>query len=129
MTPPEEQHAAAILALLNAGNAAAYEIDKIKGFGANLPPQYNEVTLSWRFGGLLRLSARPGNDGYRFTTRAVARLLVSARRVQQAADDALTGKRLMIAGQLSSPIQRESRDAFAEDSGWYSALTTWTYVI
>lgn len=124
----EEQHAVAILAALNAANANAHDVDDLKNL-STLPVAYNEFGIAWRYGALQRAGRTGPRSGFRFTTRAVAKTVSNVREMQRRADAALQDRSLVIGGEKTTPIQRESRDLPADDEGYYSALTTWTYVI
>jgi hypothetical protein len=123
----EEQHAAAILAALNAAGAAAYDVDDLTNL-ATLPSYYTEFGIAWRYGALQRAGRTGKCEGYRFTTRAVAKTVSNARVMQDRAETALQDRVLVIDGVPTTPIQRDSRDQIAPDEGWYSGLTTWTFV-
>lgn len=128
--PTEADHLAAILAALNKGDVLAYGLRELQAMGGDLPDAYIEVNLSWRFGSVPRLSGRNTTDGYRFTTRAVAKNGEwNVHELQRLASDAVRGRRLPIAERESTPVQRESSDPVEYGDGWYSAWTTWTYVI
>jgi len=124
-----EDNAAAVLTLLNTALAPrdAYELDKVP---SPRPPQYVEITLSRMFGGERRQCGSIGATGYRVTVRAVSQSTVSSvRRDLEKCRAALEFNRLSVGAHLSTPIQFETEDPAAYDSGWFSGLQSFTYVI
>jgi hypothetical protein len=124
----EEQHAAAVIARLNAGNAAAYDLDDLKALPAQ-PSIYTEVTVERRFGGDSSLGGTIARAGWRITTRTVAKTVSNAREMRNRARTQLVSARLTVDGKTTTPIRFESEDPIGDDDGWYSGLTTWTYAI
>lgn len=122
----EEQHAAAVIAAINALSGAAYDLDDIKAL-ATTPTSYNEVTVSRVFAGVPRLSADMGTTSWRITSRAVAKTVTNAREMRGRATLALENARLTIAGETTTPIQFETDEGIGEDNEWFSGLTAWTY--
>lgn len=124
----EEQHALAVIAALNAANAAAYDIDDLKGM-TTLPAQYTEVTISRRFGAPNRNNGSTGRSGWRVTARTVAKTVSNAREMRKRARAGLEFARLTVDGAQSTPVQFESEDPIGDDDGLYSGLTTYVYAI
>lgn len=122
----EEPNAVAVLALLNAGNASAYDSDALKEL-PTLPANYNEVTVERRFGGQARAVGSTTRRGWRITVRSVGIVIDNAREMRRLAD--VEGARLVVDGKTSTPIQFESADPIGEDDGRWSGLTTYTYAI
>lgn len=126
--PSEQQHATALLSMLTTGNVPVFEVDAIKSMGT--PPQkYAEFELEWRPGAVSRANAQQTANGYRFTTYYIADNVANARNVLRLVEAAVRGKRVTVAGRVSTPIQRESADPIDEVNGRYSGWTTWTYVL
>ena len=121
----EEPVAAAFIAALNANSAAAYDHDDVP---ATLPPYFTQVTVSRRFGGVMR-GERPTSTLYRATTRAVAKNVTTAREMRRRAQVALEGTTLVIGGIETTPIQFEAEDAINPDDGYFSGLTYWTFAL
>lgn len=128
MTGTEEQHAAAIVAALNAESAAAYDLDDLKKLAAQ-PAFYTEVTVTPRFGAPNRNPGSTGRRGWRITTRQVADTVSNAREMRRRTHAALEFARLSVAGGTSTPVQFEGAEAIGEDDGKWSGLETWTYAI
>lgn len=127
--PTEEQHATAVKAALTTAQAAPYDLDDLKTL-ETLPAYYTEVTVSRRFvGDGLRASREPGIRAVRLGTRFVAKNITTAREMQKRTTDALEGVSLTVSGETTTPIEFESADVIAEDDGYWSGLTTWTYVV
>lgn len=125
-----EAHTAAVIAALNAGspNANAYTLDDLKGLSTK-PAAYTEVTVSHRYGAPNRAGGSTGRIAYRIATRYVAQFEVNAQRLRDLSDTALRFTHLSIGGDTTTPVQFESEDPIGDDDGWFSGLTTWTYVI
>ena len=116
--------AAAFIAALNASNAAAYDHDDVP---ATLPPYFTQVTVSRRFGGVMR-GERPTSTLYRATTRAVAKNVTTAREMRRRAAQ-IEGTSLTVGGEKTTPIQFEAEDAINPDDGYFSGLTYWTFAL
>lgn len=124
----EEDHAAAIFAALTGANAAPYDLDELRD-PATRPAAYNEVTVSQRAGAPNRNVASTGRTGWRITTRSVAKTVTNAREMRSRARTGLLYVRLTVDGAVTTRIQFESEEPIAEDDGWFSGLTSWTYTI
>lgn len=127
------QHAAAVIAALNvqlaAAGATAYDIDALRKMTAT-PKNYVEVTVSRRFGSEPRSVARYSATGWRVTTRWVsATSIANARNLEARGHAALEGAVLAVDGRTSTPVQFETAEPIADDEGWWSGLTAWTYVL
>jgi hypothetical protein len=123
----EEQHAAAVIAALEAANP--YEVDDLKEL-KRLPDFYTEVTLSPRFGGgPRRQTAQEGTQSYRIITRYVATRVASARELRRRTKAALQDVCLTIDGERTTPIQFETGDVISADEGYYSGADFWTYTL
>lgn len=126
----DDQHAAAVIAAINAQlppAARAYDLDDVP---ATPPQQYVEVTLSRVFGGNSRLGGGIGTTGWRITTRAVATTVGNARLMRQLTGAALEDVSLAVAGAETTGIEFETEDPIGPDGDagqWFSGLTTWTY--
>lgn len=120
----------AVLALLTAAGAEPITLGEAQQLGeAALPDTYTEVTISPRAGGRNRSTASSDAQGWRVTTRAVARLEANARAVRKDATDALRFARLDLPGARSTPLQLETATVIDRDDGsWFSGLTRWTFV-
>lgn len=126
----EQLHATAVLTVLNAAlptQTRAYDVSEVPD---TKPPHYVEVMLSRRFGGARRASADTGTGGWRIATRVVDKESVTdARNTASKVRDALEFARLAVAGKQSTPVQFEGAEPIGPDDGWWSGLTTWTYVL
>jgi hypothetical protein len=120
----EEEVAAAFIAALAAANAVPYDYDEIP---KPLPAYYTEVTVTRRFGGVMR-GEKPTTTLYRGTTRAVAKNVTTAREMRRRAAS-LEGTTITVGGIVSTPIQFETEEPIGLDEGYQSGLTTWTWAI
>lgn len=120
----------AVLTLLAAAGADPLTLGHAQQLGeSDLPDTYTEVTISPRAGGRNRSTASSDAQGWRVTTRAVARLEANARAVRKDATDALRFARLELPGTRSTPLQLETATVIdRDDGGWFSGLTRWTFV-
>lgn len=126
MTAPTEQdHAAAIIAALNAAGAVPYLLGAVP---ATPPDYYTEVTVERRFIDEPRVTVGGDRRGWRFTTRAVARKEANARNLRTKAD-ALENQRLTVAGQVTTKVRFEGSEPIGDDNDWWTGLTTWTYLL
>lgn len=124
----EEQHRTAVLAVLNAANANAYDIDDLKT-ALTLPANYTEVTVSRRYGGENRNTGSTGRSGWRVTTRAVGTTISNAREMRARARTGIEYARLAVDDLVGTPVQFEGEEPIGDDDGLYSGLSTWTYAI
>ena len=120
----EEQVAAAVIARLSSFNAAPYDLDDIP---TPLPAYYNEVTVSRRFGGVMR-GERPTTTLYRLTVRAVAKTVSNAREMRRRGEQ-IEGTTITVDGVESTPVQFETSQPIGPDDGWYSGLTSYTFAV
>jgi hypothetical protein len=124
--PTEADHTAAVLAFLSSAKARPYVIgDATRTADVTA---YSEVGITRRFGGEAVLNGDLGLRLVRITTREVGKLLEGAKVVRSKCA-ALEGASLTVAGYVTTPIQFETQTAIAEDDGWFSGLTTWTYAV
>lgn len=121
----EEQHAAAVIAALNAVGAHAYDYDDLP---ATRPDFYTEVTVSQRFGGERRHSGERDGELYRITARSVAKTVTNARLLRTKAK-ALIDTPLTVASATTTPVEFETADPIGPDDGWYSGLLSLTYAL
>jgi hypothetical protein len=125
----EQLHAAAVIAIINAGLPAqtrAYDLDDVP---ATLPTHYVAVTVSRRVRGELRAAAT-STAGWRDTTRVVDKNSVTnARNTAKIVRSALEFASLSVDGKASTAVQFESAEPIGPDDGWWSGLTTWTYTL
>lgn len=125
----ERLHATAVVARLNAVLPAAVRAYDIDDVPAEKPSKYVEVTVSRRFGGVLRTAAT-STGGWRVTTRVVDQTSISnARLTANTVRTALEFYRLSVGGKTSTPTQFETAEVIGPDDGWWSGLTAWTYTL
>jgi hypothetical protein len=127
VTASEEQHAAAVIAVLTAANP--YDLDDAKALPTPLPGGYTEVMVSPRFGAPSRNPGSTGRRGWRISTRQVGTTVSNAREMRKRTHAALEFVRLTVAGDQTTPIQFEGAEPIGEDAGYWSGLETWTYAI
>lgn len=120
----EEQHAAAVIAALDAAGAAPYDIDDVPD---TLPAHYTEVYVSRRFGGEPRNAGAKGSTGWRIAVRVVAKTVTNARLLRAKVSAALDDVRLTVDGEPTTPVQFEGAEEIGPDDGWFSGLSTYTY--
>lgn len=131
MSASEQQVATACIALVNAqlsaygdGGVHAFDLDDARGVTA----EHVQVTLTPRFSATER-GGMAASSPWRLTTRPVGSTVGNARELARRTRVALDGVRVIAAGETSTPIRLESSDAIGEDDGYYSGLTTWTFVL
>lgn len=130
--PSEQEHFNAVMAVLNAAQARPYDYDTLP---ASTVTAYTLVTVTDRFGGVVRNDGRIGTRGVRVTVRAVGITADNAREMRRRADEALREQRLTVGGFTSTPIAFESSDPVAQDGDlrttgvWYSGLSLYTYTV
>lgn len=126
----EQLHAAAIIARLNAtlpASVRAYDSDDVPDVK---PDKYVEVIVTRRFGANLRSSGRTAAAGWRVACRSVDQTSVAnARHTANYVRTALEFYRVTVSSKKSTPIQFETEDPIGPDDGWYSGLSSWTYVL
>lgn len=120
----EESHAAAVKAALTALNAVPYDLDDVP---AVMPAYYNEVTISRRFGGLIR-GESPTTTLIRLNIRAVAKTVSNAREMRRRAEQ-IEGTTVTVDGIQSTPIQFETAETIGFDDGFWQGLTSYTYAV
>lgn len=117
----EQEQLDAVVAALTAANAAPHTLGDLARL--SIPPDYyNEVTVTPTYIGTYDAAGAPVVDGWRITTRAVAKTEGNAREMRRRAAAGLRGVRVG----SSTPVLFESADPIAPDDGWFSGLTTWT---
>lgn len=117
------QLVAAVIALLEAGNVDAYELDDLKKLG-RLPDNYAEVHLSHRRTGTTRSGVRSDVRGWRLQLRVCAKSMHNANTYLDRTHAALYGKRLAGA---TTPLDAGPSDVPGLDEGYYAALTEFTF--
>lgn len=120
--------AATIIAILDATSVETYLLDDLKDM-AQLPDNYAELHLSTRGRGEVRRSGRSTTTGWRAQVRVVCRSVGNAHLALDRADKALTGRRLLVSGRYSTPLDAQPADLPDEDDGYYSALAEWTFTL
>lgn len=111
-----------VVAALDAAGAFPHTLGDLARL--SVPPNYyTEVTVTRRFGGEQRNGGGAGTTGWRITTRAVAKTEGNAREMRRRAG---LIERTTVGD--STPVAFEGADPIAPDDGWYSGLSTWTYV-
>ncbi len=120
--------AAMLIGILDAAGVDTYLIDDLKGMN-QLPANYAELHLSTRGRGDVRRAGRAVPTGYRAQVRVVCGTVGNAYLALDRADTALTGRRITVAGQESTPLDAQPSDLPAEDDGYYSALAEWTFTL
>lgn len=94
------------------------------------PPQFVEITLTRRFGGVMTLGGHIGTTGYRLTVAAVSSSTVASIRSDlEKVRAALEFQRLTVGGKQTTPIQFETEDEADYGSGWLSQYAAYTYVL
>lgn len=130
--PSEQQHFDAVKALLAAVDARPYDYDE------KVPPTkdaYSLLSVADRFGGVLRNSGQVGTRGVRISVRYVGISADNVREMRRRGDGALREQSVTVAGRASTPIQFETAESVSQDGdvpvtkSWWSALTTYTYVV
>lgn len=131
MSASEQEVATACLALINAqlssyggGSIHALDLDDARGITA----EHVQFALSARYVESER-GGMTGLCGYRATTRPVATTVTNGRELARRVYAAFNDIRVVAGGQTSTPIHLESADAIGEDDGYYSGLSTWTFVL
>lgn len=111
----------AVIAALTAANAAPFTLGDLAR--RTVPPDYyNEVVVTPMYIGVYDAAGMPLVDGWRISTRAVAKTEGNAIEMRRRCLVALRGQRM---GD-SSPVLLESPDPVIPDDGWYSGQTTFT---
>jgi hypothetical protein len=123
--PTEAEHSAAVVAFLEAAKAHPYALGDPRPTDVT---SYTEVGIFRRFGGESVLNGDLGLRLVRVTTREVAKIRANALTVRSKCA-ALEDASLTVAGFVTTPIQFETQTLIAEDDGWFSGLTTWTYAV
>lgn len=126
-----EQIQTAALARLAAGTVAAYTTEQVNADGFVLPETYAEVRISTTQRGLQRSgSGTSGTAGWRIEVDVVGRLAVNVNRYLDRCQTSLYGHRLVVGGEVSTPIQEGTIDP-AEPTGdeRFSAFGDWTLVL
>lgn len=119
----EDDVVTAVSAALTTTNAAPYTLGDLARL--TVPPAfYNEVTVTPMFVAANDAAGMPVVGAWRITTRAVAKTEGNAREMRRRATVGLQGVRIATG---ATPVLFESADPIAEDDGWYSGLSTWTF--
>jgi hypothetical protein len=123
-----QANATEILARANAALAPpAYDMGKVP---ATRPPEFVEMTLTRRFGGVPTLSGEKCSTGYRFTLAAVSQVsMANVRNSLQKCRDEFENELLTVGDFESTPIEFETEDEADYGSGWFSQYAAYTYVI
>ncbi len=105
----------------------AYDMGKVP---ATRPPEFVELTLTRRFGGVPTLSGPKTATGYRFTLAAVSQTsIANARNSLEKCRAEFEDTLLAVGGEESTPIEFETEDEADYGSGWFSQYASYTYVI
>ncbi|RNL66243.1 hypothetical protein EFK50_01045 [Nocardioides marmoriginsengisoli] len=133
MIATPEQHATAVLAVLNAAlnpgtkPRYAYDFDDVP---SPRPAEYVEVSVTRRFGGEIREDGTTGTTGWRITARYVAKRVSDARLMQSKCTTALEDVPLMVAGELTTgPLFETSEVIAPDDGGYFTGLDAFTYTL
>lgn len=117
-----------ILARLN--NVLTPTAYDLGGVPSPRPPEFAELTLSRRFGGVMTLGGHIGTTGYRFTVAAVSQVSVAnARNTLERVRAEFEFTTLAVGSQISTPIQFETEDEADYGSGWFAQYLAMTYVL
>lgn len=120
------QHANTIIAAINAsgGNAMLPEDAK-----ATAALKYTEVWVSATVDRNERVGSLGGITPIRVVTRAMCQHQLGAENERAAAETALLGKTITVAGESFGPLRREMGDDPIGDGGdgWWVGATTWIY--
>jgi hypothetical protein len=119
----------AILAILNAALpvSTAYDLGVV---GVKRPPQYVEVTLTRRFGGVPTLDGGLTDTGYRLRVAAISQTsLTSIRSDLETCRTALEFNHLTVGDAQSDQITFETNDDADYGSGWFAEYMAFTYTI
>lgn len=122
----EKTHLAAVKALFPA-SAKAYTLQEIKDLGADPPESYNEVTVSQRIGPGPRRNGAPSQiTGWRVLVRSVAQIYDNAQEMRRQAS-VLHEAKVTVAGEDFYIERSATDDPIAEDDGWWSGASEFTY--
>lgn len=128
----EKAHFDAIQTLLNAGpateSASAKSLDEIKQLGTALPAQYSELYVTERLSEGHRYGGITDKQAWRVQARAVAKSAVNAQEIRKRLHARLREAVITVAGVESTPfLLAVTDDPIAEDNGWFTGLTEYSY--
>lgn len=122
----EKAHLAAVKALLEAAGAEPMTLQEVKDAEA-LPLYYTEVMVMQRLGSGPRRTNRPAESTqWRILTRAVALRYANAQEMRKRAS-VLHEAELTVDGETFYIERALTDDPIAEDDGWYSGASEFTY--
>lgn len=119
----------AVIARLNTLLApqAAYSINDLRNMSTK-PDAYVEVTVSRRLpDASRRVGSAPQMTAFRATTRAVGDTENNA--LLMASKAAGLEESILTIGGIPTPVDYETSSPVADDEGWFSGLTTWTFTV
>ena len=123
----EKAHLDAVIALLTAADARPYTLQELKS-ATSLPAQYNEVTVSQKFGSGPRRSGAPSQvTQWRVVIRAVAQRYGNAQEMRRRAALALDEAKVTVDGETYFIERAVSDDPIGEDDGWWSGVSEFGY--
>lgn len=121
-----QQHVDGVLEAFNAGEKVAYMRDALPHV---LPPEYVELIVARRFGGIQRDSGEFDGRLMRIVARAVGKTLAGTYRMWDLIDS-LEGVTVTVGGIVSTPITFETDDELIQpDAGWYSGAKSLAYAL
>lgn len=121
-----QDHVDGVLAAFNTDIDVAYSRDRLPDV---LPPEYIEVQVSRRFGGVQRYGGQVDGRFMRVTARAVGKTLAGAYRMWDRID-ALEDVAFTVAGEDTTPFIFETDDDVIEpDAGRYSGTKSLAYAL
>lgn len=123
----EKAHLNAVLAAMTAAGAQPYTLQQLKD-AATLPAYYNEVHVTQRAGtGPRSVGGPPQTSQWRILTRAVAQRYGNAQEMRDRARIALHEATLTVGTETYFVERAASDDPIAEDDGWFSGTSEFTY--
>lgn len=131
-------HSAAVKTAIKAefGPNDAYDYGEVPGDknastealrNAALPNIFATISVERRYNPTLRLSAQAGAAGWRVSVRCMGKTVVQAQWAMFQVGKALNERRLLIDGELTTPIQFESDEPPAWDDKRFAGLVQFTY--
>lgn len=132
MSADPRAHAAAVELILEAhvGADRVFAWGEVPGLDDNpgeTPPLCVLLQVARANRPALQMGRTSGRTSWRIAARAVGRNADECRWVLDRISQALSGTRVPVGPDASTPVQFESADDAGPDDGCMSALTTWTY--
>lgn len=123
-----DQHAEAIVVLINAAGGHAYQPGAAKALKP-LPPSFTEVYVMARPDENGRVGSLGGIAPARVMTRSVARSEHNAINERAKVSAALLGISFAVGGETFGPVRRETSEDAIEDAGdgYWSGTSSWVY--